>query len=256
MNYQINSATHIGNRDENQDALIVVQQHNRVLLMVADGLGGHEKGHVAAENFCRIFAAHFETATQPQLETIDGLKALFAEALAELQAFLDAHYPTTDTQTTCAIAVLTPKGWGSLHVGDSRVYFFSHQGAAHRTRDHSVTQLLLDEGEITESEMGTHPDQGRLIKSIARAEVTPSVKLYAPLEPGDSLLLCSDGFWEQWQVTELLQALGKSPSVDLNRMVATAVERAKGKSDNVTVILLHRPSASIWQRVKAMLFSS
>jgi protein phosphatase len=106
-----------------------------------------------------------------------------------------------------------------------------------RTKDHSLTQQLLDEGKISEWEMGIHPEQTKLTRSI-NVVTAPQVDIsvFSAMRAGETFILCSDGFWESIKEQEFLQLSQASSSKnELRKMAKMAILRAQGKSDNCTV---------------------
>ena len=142
-----------------------------------------------------------------------------------------------DAHTTCAIMYLQDDLLVVAHCGDSRVYRLTEDELLWRTKDHSVTQTLLEEGVVTEQQMGVHPDQNILMRSINVLKThQPEIKVYPPTEKGETFILCSDGFWEFTKALEFqrLARLGVKKR-DLMKQAKLAMLRAGGKSDNITV---------------------
>jgi PPM family protein phosphatase len=109
-----------------------------------------------------------------------------------------------------------------------------------RTKDHSLPQEMLDQGMITEDQMGLHPEQNQLTRSInIRKKHRVEVKRLSPMAPQESFVLCSDGFWEFVSRDELLQLADSGSSQALLESIAHAVTaRATKHADNLTVLLL------------------
>lgn len=138
--------------------------------------------------------------------------------------------------TTCALLWLDNQQVITVHIGDVRIYRISNHSIS-RTRDHSVPQMLLDEGEISETDMSTHPDQNRLTRSISLANKhQTTIKIQPVADKNETFILCSDGFWSNTTQQELIQLSSPaSTEQDLINQAETAIIRAKGDSDNVTV---------------------
>lgn len=228
----------LGDRDENQDAWMISPCGKALKAAVADGLGGHEGGSILAQALCRLLQESADFPPQPDKQTLETWlvkqQALLAQSFSDNAEVADAH--TTLTFAYCA-ADLT----AIAHIGDSRIYHFGADGSVlSRTRDHSVAHMLLDEGEITEEELATHPDQSKLYKAISlKKTVGPRIKIEGTLEPGQSLLLCSDGFWTgltKAQLSELVTAPNLSDA--LTQAAKTAVQQQQGDSDNVTAVVI------------------
>lgn len=232
--------THIGGRTNNQDYCAHLFTEAGDLLVVADGLGGHEGGELASKHFCESlisFASDNIDALKQSPEK--SLAKIIDDAVALMRSTIQQQHPGVDAHTTCAIAWIdkTSGHITSAHVGDSRIYIFDKKTIHWRSRDHSVVQILVDLDEVNEEEMGHHPEQGQLTRSISmEGEIKPSIKSHAPFAKKQTILLCSDGFWEQILTRDIL-SLAKTRSLDkrLEELLETAVKRGGKKGDNVTV---------------------
>jgi PPM family protein phosphatase len=230
----------IGGRDNNQDYCAHLFTEQGALLLVADGLGGHKGGELASRLFCELMMStvqqHLNDLCREPEQT---LKLLAEQTAAQMSDSLQKDHPGVDAHTTCAVAWVSLPDYllTTLHVGDSRIYRFNKSKISWRSRDHSVVQMLVDTGEITEDEMGTHPEQGSLTRSIAVGKkIKPSVKTHTEsLQENEALLLCSDGFWEMLTNKEIM-SLTKSSNLEkaLQKWVTKAIKRAGKDSDNVT----------------------
>jgi serine/threonine protein phosphatase PrpC len=164
--------------------------------------------------------------------------SLWVDAAVEEMRHLSAHDPEAlQAHTTCAILYLDQENVVTAHCGDSRVYRLNPQGIVWRTRDHSVPQGLLEEGKITEAEMGGHPEQNCLLRSINVAKGHEiEINVYPAARAGETFVLCSDGFWENVKTQELIQlAQPETDLDDLSKIAKLSLLRANGKSDNITV---------------------
>jgi len=234
--------TYVGNRDSNQDYIAHLFTPQGKLFIIADGLGGHQGGELASKYFCEALLMIARENTSKLKKNPEAVLTQFTEqAAAAMSDKIMTDYPGIKAHTTCAIAWLgKDKSLTTLHIGDSRIYWFTPTQLIWRSRDHSVIQMKVDRGEITEQQMGTHPDQGALTRSIGVGKkVKPSCKTHQQkLKQGDTLLLCTDGFWERVSQNEILSlAKSKDTEKDLNRWIKTAIKRANQRSDNVSAEL-------------------
>lgn len=212
---------------------------DELFIVVLDGAGGHGGGAEAAEAALRAAESSWKSKNHGNPE--DFLKTWMETAHDEVN---QAGKAIRRSARAVAVACLTDghsAHW--VHAGDSRLIHFRDGKLLSRTRDDSVVQVLFERGDITEEEMGTHPDQGRLLQSLG-GEEPPKPRLgSAELEPGDSLLLCTDGFWEHLSTGEL-EALSQTPprrmQAALDAAVAKAVQRAEPKADNTTATIIIR----------------
>lgn len=233
--YQLTSA---GDRETNQDAMAHLVTDDYGLFIVADGLGGYQSGEKAAQFLCQGMLQLAERYTDTiQLFPLDVLSAWVDDAVDEVKRLFGSDPTAEEAHTTCAILFVNDRFVVTAHCGDSRIYRMNQRKLIWRTRDHSVLQKLLDQGDITEEEMGLHPEQNQLTRSINIAKTHPvEVNLYPPMESGETFVLCTDGFWEHVKSGEWLQlADASSGRVELAKMARLSVLRAKGRSDNVTV---------------------
>jgi len=238
---KLTEVSDIGDRQINQDYCAHLFTEHGSLLVVADGLGGHEGGELASKLFCDSLI----TTAQNNLNDLHStpeqtIKALAEQSAANMSKTLQEDHPGIDAHTTCVIAWISLPNYQltTLHIGDSRIYRINKNNICWRSRDHSVVQMLVDTDEINEDDMGTHPEQGSLTRSISVGkDIKPSIKQHTePLHKNEMLLLCSDGFWEMLTNDEIM-TLAKSPNLkmSLNKWVKKAIQRAGKNSDNVTV---------------------
>jgi len=239
------ATTHIGDRDENQDFHAHAIDQNGALLIVADGLGGHDDGALASRYLCEALLACLpDYVEQLRQAPSTAINQLFSAAITLMRDRLNRVVSNHDAHTTIAIAWVSLPDYQvtSLHVGDSRVYCFNKRNLHWRTRDHSVVQMLVDMGDLDEAEMGSHPEQNALTRSVnMKDEIKTTVNSHNALNKGDALLLCSDGFWEEVPEKEY-RSLAGSRDADkmLNKLVNRAVERAGIGGDNVTAMFFQR----------------
>ncbi|MBM3878809.1 MAG: Stp1/IreP family PP2C-type Ser/Thr phosphatase [Verrucomicrobia bacterium] len=213
------------------------------LFVVADGMGGEAAGELAS----RIVVATLPRLVRQALDPGSnppgtGTRRRMGEALATLSRQLrqqTENEPGLDGMGSTVVCVLLRDNEAILaHLGDSRAYRLRRGQLKRLTRDHSLVQLLLDSGDISPDEVAMHPARGRLTRSVGmQGEPLPETRSLK-LEPGDQLLLCTDGLTgmlEDRQIHTLLEATGSLPA-QCERLVAAA-NQAGGK-DNVTVLLI------------------
>ncbi|MDH5517155.1 MAG: protein phosphatase 2C domain-containing protein [Gammaproteobacteria bacterium] len=239
---QFSEISVIGHRQINQDFASHLFTSQGKLFLIADGLGGHKGGELASRYFCEALLIAAKTKLKQLNKSPDTTLVLLAEmAATAMSERIALQHPGMNAHTTCAVCWLSADNTlTTLHIGDSRIYWFTARRLIWHSRDHSVVQTLVDSGIINEKQMGTHPTQNALTRSIAVGKpIKPSFKTHqTKLAKGDALLLCTDGFWEMITQNEIISlAKSKKPAIDLNRWVNTAVNRSKPHSDNVTVQL-------------------
>ena len=210
--WQWGGASQQGGRHEQQDRWAVFDstgQGGGLLAILADGMGGHVGGALGAQIVINI-ARDFIQNPPPTLRT---------DPAAELEQLCRRIHQAINSQSDTARSTIVMVwidhdrvNW--LNIGDSRLYHFRDGQRLMRTRDHSAVQLLMDLGEINESEMATHPAQNRLYRSLGGDDAPKPDLGQFLVRSGDLLALCSDGVWEHVAESELWTAtLAHGPAV-------------------------------------------
>ena len=239
MKYQLAYHSLAGGRATNQDRVVCVERDGAVLMILADGLGGHEGGALAAETLTQTVQHAFEAVRQPTISKPSAFLALsIMQAHKAVVARGNSMVPPLTPRTTCVLC-LVQNGYAYwAHVGDSRLYHFRNNVLLRRTHDHTVTEQMHLDGLLSEEEMTHHPEKARLLKAVGGPR-TPSITLGEEtlLQHGDTLLLCTDGLWEALAAEELAGFLGYEPLEEgVEEMLLSAENRMKQKADNVSAI--------------------
>lgn len=241
MKFSIVQQSVLGGRKYNQDRIGHWSTPESLLMVVADGMGGHAHGEVAAQVTVDILGRAFALEARPRLAHPERfLPRLLAAAHAGI--LLEAQKRgMRESPRTVVVACLVQEGvahWA--HTGDCRLYLF-RKGRLHaRTRDHSVVQQLVDQGRIREEAVATHPERNRLLQCLGGTQA-PRIDVGSErLDRDDRLLLCSDGLWGPLTPRQLLHALFNQPLEDaVQGLVALAEARAGHECDNTSAIALH-----------------
>ncbi len=227
-----------GGRTNNEDFVAEATYGNSKCYVLCDGLGGHDCGEVAssfvAEVVTNMFAAGGDYPT--------FIPDAFNKAQEELLKLQVERNMENAMKTTMVILVVTDEiiKWG--HIGDSRLYHIFNNGTKYeRTRDHSMVQILVDMGEITEKEMRHHEDRNKILRVMGAEWSTKSYDLSAIIERDreHSFVLMTDGFWEYVEEEEMLIILNETDSCEewLREMEMLVEERADMTStDNYSAI--------------------
>jgi serine/threonine protein phosphatase PrpC len=219
----------------------VAERDNAVLLVVADGLGGHRGGEIAAEILTASLQRAFQTVRQNVIARPSAFLAFaILRAHDEIRARGRAARPPIEPRSTC-VACLVQNGYAYwAHVGDSRLYHFRHGALLRRTQDHTAVEQLREEGFLSEDEADDHPIKGRLLKCVGGPS-KPTIALGPEtlLERGDVLLLCSDGLWGALPPEDMAGFLGaETLDESVEDMLLTAENKARQHSDNISAACL------------------
>ena len=230
-------------RLSNQDAFAVVNDCS--VWIVADGMGGHPAGDVAActavEVIAREASRYFGKAAQPGHAADRVLSDLLVEANAEVLA-RGAEQPSFRGMGTTVVAMTiaaTPAPVAHIaHLGDSRAYLYRTDKLTQLTRDHTVVEEYLQKGSINLHEATVHPERHVLTRALGLEEGPLPDLTSIALQPHDHLLLCSDGLTKMLtdeNIGFLLAANKGNPDRACNALIEEALSR--GGEDNVTVIV-------------------
>ena len=205
------------------------------LLAVADGLGGHSGGLLAARTVARTAEKCWRDRDVQEVATA-YLERLVRESHAAVRRVGSER--NLDPQSTLAALLLEGGEATSIHCGDSRVMQFSDTELVKRTLDHSMAQLHALRGVISEEEIATHPDQNRLFTSVGGPGAPEVETTRWDLSKGRRFVVCSDGFWEIFPPDEMLDLFAFSdPSLELERRVECKLESLE-RHDNTSAILV------------------
>jgi serine/threonine protein phosphatase PrpC len=210
-------------------------------MAVADGLGGHLHGELAAQIAIDVVGAAFQAQSAPRLADPGAfLPRAFAAAHAAILREAEKRRLPDNPRTVIAAALLQDGRAFWTHVGDCRFYLLRKGRVVARSRDHTVVQRMVDEGRIREEAVGTHPYRNRLLQCLGGLEPQHGEPVMSErLADGDIVLLCSDGFWGQLSPRQLIHALLSRPLAEaIPELVALAEKTAGPDSDNISVVAM------------------
>ena len=239
MKFTIFQESRTGGRQNNQDRLLYRYTAKSLLMVVADGMGGHSHGEIAAQIATVRIARMFDEQATPR--TSDPARFL-------ADAFLDAHMAVQTLagadprppHTTCVACVIQDgRAWWA-HAGDSRLYLIRNGKLLARTRDHSYVEGLHQRGLITDDEIIGHPQRNVVLSCLGPVEPPRVDRDACTLRDGDVLLLCSDGLWESVREQTLITAFGQGGLAKVAPQLMDLAEKNAGNNgDNSTLIALH-----------------
>jgi PPM family protein phosphatase len=237
MRFAVYQVSRKGGRERNEDRMGYCYTRDAGLFALADGMGGHPEGDVAAQLALQTLAALFQREAKPRLA--DPLKFLHDACITAHHQLI--RYATDkallDTPRTTVVACLL-QGNGAYwaHCGDSRLYMVRGDRLVARTRDHSYSEL--QEAMSSVVPIGERFNRNVLFTCLG-SPGKPVIDTAGPtlLEPGDRVLLCSDGLWGSLPDTEITGVLSDRPVSDaVPELVERALRVAGSRSDNVTVL--------------------
>ena len=234
-------AQHQGDRQEQQDR-VALFPHPRgggvALAVVADGMGGHTGGALAAQQVVHTAHNNLEQFSARSESSRSLLEASFNEAhlLIKASRFMNEK----DPHSTAVMLIVQPGQASWAHCGDSRLYRFRGDQALFRTTDHSYVEQLVAKGKITPEQALVHPNRNILMTSLGGNEApTMAFGEAHDLQAGDSFLLCSDGLWNYFDAAELAGVIVASSARQASeQLIGRARARAVGDGDNISLAIV------------------
>ncbi|GGI17640.1 MAG: serine/threonine-protein phosphatase [Oxalicibacterium faecigallinarum] len=249
MRFSVYQESQIGGRKINQDRMGYSFTRDALLLLVADGMGGHLMGEMAAQIAMQTIASLFQENAKPYVKKPERfLEDSFLAAHREIHRYRAINNLPETPRTTIVAALIQHNSAIWAHCGDSRLYWMRNGQILARTRDHSRIETLIAQGKVDPSERDTHPDRNKLFNCLGAPNM-PIVELSrrVSLQAGDLMLLCSDGLWSMLPDHELAHRLQNTTIVRaVPELLSTAVNIAGKHSDNVTAL------AMMWESTDAL----
>lgn len=247
---KIGFATHVGmHRQLNEDSMASLEvtaayeskTRKRVLLLVADGMGGHNAGEIAS----KIGSETIVNALAQMLSSKDENASRYDETLRAAislanQRILEASVQTPGSEgmgTTITLAIIDGNQLHAANVGDSRCYIINEEDVWQFTKDHSYVQQLVDQGQITREEARTHPRRNEITRVVGYYGVVEVDTGITSLDQNDLVLICSDGLTAYVEDDELKGIVldHTDPQKACDELVELA--NSRGGRDNISVII-------------------
>lgn len=241
MKFSIYQDSRKGRRSANQDRIGHCYSRDALFMALADGMGGHPRGELAAQVAIDTMAGLFRAGARPTLgDPVDFLR----------KAMLQAHFAIGNLAgdacagrvpcTTCVACVVQHGVAYWVHAGDSRLYHLRGTAVVGCTRDHSQVQRLVDTGRLRAEQAELHPQRNRVYSCLG-ARHLPRMALSAgtALQAGDTVLLCSDGLWAPLGNRLIGAVLGEPRLEHAVAQLLDLAELKAGKDcDNLSAIAL------------------
>ena len=239
MQFSIYQESRRGARKSNQDRIAYCYSRDALLMLIADGMGGHLHGELAAEIAVQFISAAFRREAKPRLpDPRSFLRQALTGAHREIiQQAGDSGLPEAP-RTTCVACLVQDGAACWAHAGDSRLYHIRDGMILAQTKDHSVVQQLIDRGRIRAEAVAAHPERNRIFNCLGSAR-PPRVELSEAtlLNAGDTLVLCSDGLWGPLSAKIISGAVLKNGIMQAVPELLDEAERRAGRDcDNLSAI--------------------
>ena len=258
VNINVVIRTDLGNvRTNNEDAASFIRVSDEellrskgYLLMVADGMGGHNAGEVASKMAVDIIHQEYiKHSNEKNREKL--LAAAFNAANKKIFEQASAHDNYRGMGTTCTAIVLVAGTIYFAHAGDSRAYLYKNKKANRITQDHTYVQELVNNGNITSEEAETHPQRNILTNAMG---TKPAMRVDTGMYPepfgvNDRLLICSDGLYD-YLSDEEIGAVMESGTLQEAADYFINEAKKRGGKDNITVVMAEHASRITGSNIK------
>lgn len=239
----ISTITNKGGRPYNQDYAAYETKNGYVIMTVADGLGAYSGSEIASETAVKTVLSRFESYTSRGDDPINPnfVCKTFRSAHNAIARKKSGSPELHSICTTLSVVIADKSRFIAAHTGDTRVYFFRGGTLGFYSKDHSLARAAVERGEITAAEIRGHEDQNKLTRVLGSDGFSaPDYKICDDYANGDSILICTDGFWEyvyEYEMERVLQSTdGANPA--LRKMEEILRGRAHEGHDNYTAMLL------------------
>ena len=232
-------------RKQNQDSfkILFVEERGVAVLVVCDGMGGAKAGNVASLLAVEAFMEHMgkyinDIGNQSDVAVLMSDAVIAANKAVYEKSVQDDEYEGMGTTLTAAIS--TDDGEVVVNIGDSRVYHVTLSGITQVTKDHSVVEDMIMRGDLTRAEARRHPNKHFITRALGTSiDEEPDV-FFIDLEPGENLLLCSDGLSNVVLDSEILFELQRGETVKKSCENLVDMALSRGAPDNVTAVIFRK----------------
>lgn len=232
-------------RKSNQDACFLHREDDSdsAVLLVCDGMGGHNAGNVASSLAATVFAGEVKEGLANARVTgavCTLMKSALRVANSSVYKLGLSDADCNGMGTTMVSAVVIGPDATVMNVGDSRAYHMSEGLLRQITRDHSVVEDMIERGEITREQSRLHPRKNLITRAVGTSKDVEADFFSLTLKKGDTLLLCSDGLTNVVTDEELARTLTTAENAESACRILLEMALTMGAPDNVTVVVLRR----------------
>lgn len=229
-------------REHNEDSVIIVENKNKeILLSVADGMGGHKAGEVASSIAIGHLGKRFkELGTIGNKEdAIAWIKDVVSETNLLIYKYTEENPTSTGMGTTLVLAILTKDYLLFGNIGDSSGYVIKRKKLHKITNDHTLVNLLISSGELTEEEAREHPRKNVLMRALG-ASTSVEMDIFDVETDVEGIMLCSDGLTNMLDNEQINKVLIEDTAVESRVRKLIIKSNNRGGSDNISVAFLEK----------------
>jgi protein phosphatase len=232
-------------RELNEDSVIIVKNNSDEYLMtVSDGMGGHSTGEIASSMAIMHLAKSFTSMNSigAKMEAVQWLKSNVNEINHDIFKYTDGHLESKGMGATLVVAILTKEYLLFGNIGDSSGFVMKNNKLHKITYDHTLVNLLVSTGELTEEEAKDHPRKNVLMKALG-ANDPIDIDIFDVDIDIDTILLCSDGLTSM-VTEEQIERVLNDPELRIEEKVERLIRKSnnRGGTDNISIACLIKKS--------------
>ncbi len=225
-------------RSHNEDSVTIVENLSKEwLVIVADGMGGHKAGEVASSLVVNELSKRFSELSSigSKEEAVIWLKEIIDEINIKILKYAEEHIDASGLGTTCVCSIITDNFLLFGNIGDSSGFVYKKGKLYKVTKDHTLVNILLENGELTEAAAKVHPQKNVLMKALGAAEQI-EMDIFDVERDVDGVFLCSDGLTNML-TTEQIEKVLNDNELELEEQVNKMILKAnmRGGTDNITI---------------------
>ena len=225
-------------RSHNEDSVNIVENASgEKLVVVADGMGGHKAGEVASSLVVNELSKRFSELSSigTKEEAVIWLKEIIDEINVKILKYAEEHVDANGLGTTCVCSIITDEFLLFGNIGDSSGFVYKKGKLYKVTKDHTLVNILLENGELSESAAKVHPQKNVLMKALGASEKV-SMDIFDVEREVDGIFLCSDGLTNML-TSEQIEKILNDGDLELEEQVGKMIMKAnmRGGTDNITV---------------------
>ena len=229
-------------RTHNEDSVTIVKNINdEILLAVADGMGGHKGGEIASSIAINNVAKRFSeiSSVGDKEDAIAWIQDIVREANAAIYKYTAEHPESQGMGTTLVLAILTHNFLLFGNIGDSSGYVIKNKKLHKITNDHTLVNLLVKSGELTEEAAKDHPRKNVLMKALG-ATTTVEMDVFDVETTVEGILLCSDGLTNMLEDCKIMKVLNEEHDVQTKLSKLILKSNNRGGTDNISIAYLDK----------------
>ena len=232
-------------RSHNEDSVTIVKNlMDEIMLVVADGMGGHRAGEIASGLAVSHLSERFKALSSigSKLDAINWLDENVSLINAEIIKYANTNPECLGMGTTLVVAIQTNDFLIFANIGDSSGFVLKN-GKLHKvTKDHTLVNVLVEAGDLTEEEAQNHPKKNVLMKALGVSEEA-ELDRFTVDTPIDAILLCSDGLTNMLSVEQIENILNDE-KLGLDMKLSKLIKKcnSRGGTDNISIAVLQKES--------------